>query len=362
MRVQYSYDIFVQQRFGGVGRYFADLVADLEAMGVEVSVAVPVMRYREMPTLRGHPPRVIRQSLDRRGASLPLSVLARVAELWRISTTDRVSPPNVFHWTNFSKRTVRVRCPQVVTVYDMIHEDYPDLYPNPRYSEAKRHRIMNADAIIAISHYTAERLASWYPGVADRIRVIHLGIASSATTAASHACGNYVLYVGSRERHKNFRVALEAYARSELPALGIGLRLFGGPPVNPIERQHMESLKVTQHVTWTTGNREDLMGAYAQAFCLVYPSLAEGFGLPPLEAMAAGCPVVASTGGSIPEVVGLAGLMFEPESVAECAERLNSLAATDLRNELSSKGKQRATQLSSVVCAQQTLALYRELM
>lgn len=257
---------------------------------------------------------------------------------------------------------MRVRSPHVVTVYDMIHEDFPQLYPNQRYSEAKRHRIMHADAIVAISQYTAQRLVSWYPGVSDRVRVIHLGIAPTVVKAPAQARGHYVLYVGSRSRHKNFHVALDAYARSRLPLQGIGLKLFGGPPITLTEHQHMESLKVTQHVTWTSGNREALMSAYAEAFCLVYPSLAEGFGLPPLEAMATGCPVVASTGGSIPEVVGDAALMFNPEDVDQCAAHLASLMTVARRNELITKGRSRATQMNTRVCAETSLALYRELL
>lgn len=122
------------------------------------------------------------------------------------------------------------------------------------------------------------------------------------------------------------------------------------------------SLGVVNRVETCEGNDAMLANLYTYASAFAYPSLCEGFGIPPLEAMYYGCPVVASNVSSIPEVVGDAGLYFDPMSVDDISEKLQSvLSDTQLRALLISRGKKRVQEFSWEKCTAETLKVYERL-
>ena len=122
--------------------------------------------------------------------------------------------------------------------------------------------------------------------------------------------------MGNRGGYKNFSTLLQAYGNSPI-LREFELIAFGGHPLLPDEKNQITQLGITDKVRFTSGSDQELAARYRAATAFIFPSTYEGFGLPPLEAMSHGCPVVCSNGGSIPEVVGDAGVYFDPNSAEE---------------------------------------------
>lgn len=358
--IKFSPEIFTQQAFGGVGRYFTDLAIDLVYLKQKINISAPIFRYREAVEIPMSSPRILHPKLNFKGAGRALTKVAGLDEA-RKAILGSATNPSVYHWTNYSARKSRLNCPEVLTVYDMIHEDYPHFFKETSYSLAKSTRIKKADALIAISNYTAQRLTHYFPEASSKIRVIHLGVRSVHPRQKPLTSEPFILYLGTRNKHKNFPTALKAYAMSKLPSAGIRLVAFGGGHFKSEESALIDKLGITGLVFAESGSRSDVEGLLGNAFGLIYPSIAEGFGLPPLEAMSFGCPVVASDSSSIPEVVGESALLFDPYDFEEAASHLDALLQDDLWLSLSLRGLSRAADFTTIRCAEQTLDLYREL-
>jgi glycosyltransferase involved in cell wall biosynthesis len=197
--------------------------------------------------------------------------------------------------------------------------------------------------------------------------VVHLGFDSPQTQvipAEPLLDGPYLLHVGIRSGYKNFQRLLEAYANS--PALHEQYRLvcFGGGKFSPAEERQRKTLDLAEdRLVWMGGSDRVLMQLYRHAAAFVYPSLYEGFGIPPLEAMAHDCPVICSTGGSISEVVGNAGEFFDPLDTAAIAQAIENVAGSQERaTELRALGRQRITRFTWEQCASGTHTVYSALL
>jgi glycosyltransferase involved in cell wall biosynthesis len=170
----------------------------------------------------------------------------------------------------------------------------------------------------------------------------------------------YVLYVGDRGGYKNFTAVLQALHISTRMN-DVQLLCYGGGGMQPEEWALIDGLKLPRNrITHCSGDDSLLAALYANALCLVYPSLYEGFGLPPLEAMNCGCPVVCSTGGSLREVTGQACASFDPaDNQALCAALESVVLSESRRTELKAQGHVQAQRFSWDRCAAETLAVYR---
>lgn len=136
---------------------------------------------------------------------------------------------------------------------------------------------------------------------------------------------------------------------------------FGGHPFLPGEQEEINRLGVACRVRFESGSDRKLAARYRSAAAFIYPSMYEGFGLPPLEAMNHGCPVVCSKAGPIPEVVGEAGVYFDPNSSEELRTSLERVVTTkELQADLRARGYARINQFSWDRCAAQTAQIYRE--
>jgi glycosyltransferase involved in cell wall biosynthesis len=253
---------------------------------------------------------------------------------------------------------------RVLTVHDMTYELFPGKFsPADPVILDKRTSIDRADAIIAVSMSTKNDLVRLCGIPPQRVTVIYHGN-SLTVTPRGHAPANgpYVLYVGQRVPHKNFPALLNAYCRSSRVNKECDLVCFGGDPFSGEEKQLLARHGLLGRAHQVCGSDEQLAACYSRASLLVYPSLYEGFGLPLIEAMHYGCPVVASNVSSLPEVGAGAGLYFDPNNTADLIDKMEQvLFDSSQRRVMIERGHVREKQFTWDACASQTLALYNSL-
>jgi glycosyltransferase involved in cell wall biosynthesis len=201
-------------------------------------------------------------------------------------------------------------------------------------------------------------------GIGSQFRLLPPGLVQEHLAARFGISWPYILYVGAFTQRKNIARALQAFARivNSFPALHF---VLAGPQTwkqTPVESL-VESLSIQERF-FVTGpiNESDLPVLYNGAELFIFPSLYEGFGLPPLEAMACGAPVIAARAGALPEVMADAGMLVPPGEPAALADALERISAdAGLRADLAARGRERCRAFSWEATARRTAAVYREL-
>ncbi len=247
-----------------------------------------------------------------------------------------------------------LRIPTAITLHDTQHVDRPEHFPRAErllrklwYDRAAR----QAGAVIVPSAFVRERAVAGLRLEQRRVRVIHHGIDHDRFRPSAETREPFLLYPARPWPHKNHARLLEAFAllRRERPELrlvltGVGTERLAGP----------EGVDARGAVPG-----DELVSLYRRASCLVFPSLYEGFGAPPLEAMACGTPVAAARAGSLPEVCGDAAVLFDPQDPAAIAAGVEEALARSA--ELSAAGPSHAATFTWEASARAHVAVYRSL-
>lgn len=255
--------------------------------------------------------------------------------------------------------------PIVTTVHDLIHERFPNLFSSAS-DEAlrarKRKSINSSSVIIAVSESTKEDLTGYYGVSPERVKVIHLAAGSTFQQQLNDEVAirerPYLLYVGNRGHYKNASLLLEAYARWHGNS-DVDLLMVGPPPTSK-EVTLVNDLSVAGRVGFISdaGDRT-LATMYLQAIALVYPSLYEGFGIPLVEAMSSGCPIIASRIPSSVEVAGDAAIYFDPDNGETLLQALDEVMDTAARQALAQRGRLRGESFSWEKAARELALAYR---
>jgi glycosyltransferase involved in cell wall biosynthesis len=284
---------------------------------------------------------------------------------------------HVFHGPSFSLPQ-RIQIASVVTVHDLAFLSHPEWYPKPfvrHLSQVLDESLAVADWVIAVSDCTRRDLVRKYPELSSRIERIYEASPEGFGNDVSReriavakerygGQGGFVLSVGVQQRRKNALRLVRAFAKArEKSGLRQRLVLVGGkecedPDLVPaITSAGLESIvQLTPYLP-----QRDLEELYSACDLFVYPSLFEGFGLPVLEAMACGAPVLTSNAGSLPEVAGEAARTFHPEDLDLLAASLGELLLDpSLREKLASLSRRRCEQFSWTKAAEETLGTYRK--
>ena len=274
--------------------------------------------------------------------------------------------PDVVHETYYAASpTYRGKAIRALTVFDMIHELWPESFSaSDHTARLKRCAVERADRILCISENTKRDLLRALPVDERKVSVTHLGFdrLSPGKLVARDIVGDapYVLYVGVRNQYKNFLGFARAFAGSRQLTGNFRIVCFGGGDVNAKERAVLRSLGLPDSkVVHVAGGDEVLAAIYSGAAAFVYPSLYEGFGIPPLEAMSLDCPVVASNMSSIPEVCGDAVEYFDPhdtDSICAAIERVTD--SRERSRELIALGRKRCEMFTWDRCAKDTIDAY----
>jgi glycosyltransferase involved in cell wall biosynthesis len=253
----------------------------------------------------------------------------------------------------------------VVTVHDLTHFQFPEHFGRHRAGLAfrlLRRAVHRAGHLIAVSQATRQALTALIPEAEGKTTVIHHGVAEPfsplpaaaiETFKRTHHLGAFFLYVGSTKPHKNLLRVLQAFrhvktrlAQMELVLIGVASSALSGA---------LEGVRTVPNVS-----DAELIRWYNAAECLVFPSLNEGFGLPALEAMACGTPVIGSNIDALTEVTGDSGLLVNPWDVEALAQAMQKLVSNRvLRHHLRQQGLQRAKAFTWANAAEKTLQVYR---
>jgi glycosyltransferase involved in cell wall biosynthesis len=276
--------------------------------------------------------------------------------------------PDLVHETYYSRwRSGPSSVPSVVTVYDMIHELFPkDFSPRDKTSYVKRKAIERADHVICISESTRRDLLSLLDVAESKVSTVHLGFERFSSGPDSNELSTakpYILYVGARGVYKNFFGLLKAVASSSRLRQDFDVIAFGGGAFSDSELADISGLGFNDGQVMQVGGDDFVLGTlYKQARAFVYPSLYEGFGLPPLEAMAQSCPVISSNTSSMPEVVGNAAVFFDPAITEDMKSAIERVVYDDeLCAVLARAGHRRLDDFSWQQCAQKTASIYQSL-
>ncbi len=368
MRVLYDHQMFALQKIGGISRIFMEL-----ARRVSAQPDAAVYWYRgyhldeyDPSEFRGRlarywsferPPigtsRWPRERINQHGLRWFARTIWGGVDIYHPSYFDPGVLPLV--------KTRKV----AVTVYDMILErTMADLERFRPSMEGKRALVERADVIFVISEYTRNDLVDLL-GVDPRKTVLaypasDLARVTAAPLPAELTGKPYLLHVGPRSKYKNFEVVQEAFARSDRLRRDLHVVCLGGPVFQEPELQFFARHGLTDRFIHLTGDDAVLKALYQHAAAFVCPSRYEGFGIPALEAMETGCPVICCPVSSVPEVVGDAALFFDPDAPDALVDRLEVLLDDSvLRADLVARGRQRATLFSWDRMVDSTLAGYR---
>ena len=254
--------------------------------------------------------------------------------------------------------------PFVLTVYDMIHEQFPQYFE--AYDNTVNEKLLlmeKATKIIAVSQNTKKDIIKIYPHIdASKIEVIYHGNSIKVNAGAKpNLPSNYILFVGVRANYKNFTFFVHAITELLKNDSSLHVVCAGGGKFNNEEISLIKSLGFENQILHKTFEENELGTFYQKAKCFVFPSMYEGFGIPVLESMACGCPIVLAKHSSFPEVAGDAGFYFDLNSSEDLKNKINQLLTDEnLRKEYSEKGLVQAQKFNWDNAAEQCFELYKK--
>lgn len=281
--------------------------------------------------------------------------------------------------TPYLKVPIFLACKLIVIINDLIpllFPEYQKLKSFPRriyFKNLGRQAARRADKIVTISHHSKKDILEVFQIPEEKIRVIYLSVEDKYQPVAANlekvACKygirkKFIFYFGNFNPHKNVKTLIQTYYSLPDEVKSEYLLVLGGRRDRycmELERM-VRHLKIVEKVVFTGFiAEEDLPSIYSAASLFAFPSFYEGFGLPPLEAMACGTPLITSNTTSLPEVVGEAGILVDPYKVDEIkAAIVKVLTDSKLRNDLIEKGLERSKQFTPEKTTDQILEIFAE--
>ena len=276
-----------------------------------------------------------------------------------VSPKIKSESPFIFH-SSYFRICNSPNARNVTTVHDFIYEQGKPTLKQKFRIWLNYRAIKRSDAIVCISENTKKDLLRFIPTIdQDKIKVIYNGVSDEyfqLSASPYPKYNNYVLFVGGRQGYKNFDFVVKALAQTQFNLL------VCGSAFNNVEIDLLNRYLPNRYEIKCYPSVEELNKLYNSVFCLVYPSSYEGFGLPILEAQKAGCPVIALSSSSIPEIIGDDALLMNELSQTCFNSKLDLIKDNSVRQRVVELGKINATRFSWSKMASEYLRLYKDLL
>ena len=343
MNIKLDSIILGMQRFGGVSKYWSRLVAGVSSAYPESKNIMPMNSFNH-------------ESGDNFvNERVPVSIS-------RYLPVRNVNKNEIFHTSYYRWPITKCRA-YVVTVYDFTYEKFSNSFQKYVHSLQKFESIRRADSIICISESTKKDLLHYCKGInPQNIHVVHLGIEHDEFYCTKNISDykkhdNHVLFVGRRDGYKRFDLAVEAVSRIQTLSLSIVGQKLTDNEIGLLENRLHRRWKCYEDV-----DSNKLRELYGSSFAFIFPSDYEGFGLPLIESMACGCPVVSSSLSSLPEVGGSAALYAPNQDYQSYFNQLQSLIdSEELRPDMIALGLLRAKEFTWRKTVLETIKIYSSL-
>jgi glycosyltransferase involved in cell wall biosynthesis len=362
-KIAFDHQIFQAQKYGGVSRYYANLAKNFISEKIDIKIFAPLhqnVHLKDISLNNNLYLNTILPKTDRIISLINQRIVNSKLKYWQ---------PKLIHQTYYSnsKYDFDFNPTIITTIHDMIHEKYPLYFPaNNRTIQNKKISINNAHHLICVSESTKNDLMNIYNISEDKISVVHHGFELNQDNIDydDKIIFNkpYLLYVGNRDGYKNFHFFIKSISYSKKIMSDFDIIAFGGGKFDKTELIFFKDLGFkNDQLLQMSGNDSLLNYLYRNATAFIYPSLYEGFGLPPLEAMANNCPVVSSNTSSIPEVIGDAGMYFDPRISENIVDSIETVIYSESKREmLINSGKERLKFFSWKQCAINTAHVYKK--
>jgi glycosyltransferase involved in cell wall biosynthesis len=370
MKILLDPQTYNEQKFGGISRYYTELYLELNKIN-GVTVTCPIaysdnLHLKEAGLFQGFKNVIYESPLIPKFLRKKILKKTKRKNIRNTKKALRAQDFDIFvptYYTPYFLDPIGDK-PFVLTVYDMIHEIFPQYFTRDLFTSKNKKLLMEkATKIIAISESTKQDIIKIYPHIdASKIEVVYLSHSiKTGDTAKLDLPKNYILFVGNRSIYKNFIFFLNAVA----PLLKANPDLYvvaaGGNKFNADEQQLIKELGVSKQLIQQNFEDNQLASYYSNAKCFVFASEYEGFGIPVLESMACGCPVVLANHSSFPEVAGDAGVYFELNNAEDLKNKVASLVENEaLRSEYSRKGLEQVQKFNWKRTAEECLKVYQK--
>ena len=362
MQILYDYKIFIRQNHGGISRYFCNLYTEINKLNkIDINICSLMHQNTALKEIKTNSFNFYMPKLTNKDYTIMKIINANFLKVY-----SSLYPPNIIHETFYSNETSNKKVKVCLTVFDLIDEIFYAKDPlKINAFKEKKESIIRADHIICISKQTKNDLIKFYKVPEEKISITYLAAEKHFFQKEYTQQFNFpfILFVGGRGGYKNFLNLVKAYMQSSYLKKNFYIVCFGGGPCFREEMETYIQLGIKEKsIIFVNGNDEYLKNLYKSAEALVYPSLYEGFGIPPLEAMACGCPVISSNKGSLKEVIGNASQLIDPKCPEEISKNIEKvLFSTSLKKKLVQKGIFRAKKFSWETCGNETLEIYNKL-
>lgn len=366
IRVLYDHQIFAMQKFGGISRYFVELIKQFEhtdSVFTMISIKYSDNYYLKDINISTEQLKILKNNKFEKQIMYGLNIIPSIHQV--SENNFDIFHPTYYgsYYSNFIKRK-----PIVLTVHDLTHEKYPHFFSKPeRNSQMKRKSFELANRIIAISENTKQDIVNYFGIDPMKIDVIYHGNSLKSKFEILKKEEDvfeelrYLLFVGVRGGYKNFSYLIDAIAPILRKDDSLKIICAGGGELNAEEIAQAYSLGINNKIIQIKVTDNELIKLYKNAIAFVFPSLYEGFGMPILEAMDCGCPIILSNTSSFPEIAGAAGEYFDPfeeESIRTSVEKV--IYNEEYRKILKKLGNDRAKLFSWEDSANKTQEVYKK--
>ncbi|AMR32933.1 hypothetical protein A0256_16660 [Mucilaginibacter sp. PAMC 26640] len=357
--------VFQIQKFGGASTYWKELLSNFVKLN-GVNIILQSARKEDL----NHDGRIICDLVESFNVNLLIEDTIPVSLLRYLPLTRRLPPKSLYH-NSYYRTCLQKNVVNIFTVHDFTHKrGLASKFPRKLiHIGLTALGLKNADGIICISQSTKNDLLHYYPHIReDKIRVIYHGVSDVFSPLRNYTgakifndqlnlAEQYVLFVGKRAGYKKFEIIPEALLKHK----HLKLVIVGGGDIKQQEWASLNAALPGRFIHLNGVNNEQLNVLYNYAHCLVYTSVYEGFGIPVLEAMKAGCPVITNRLSSLGEISGDAALFINDVTAASLDQKLTEINTPEMRQQLIAKGLERSRLFTWEKCSAETLNFYKEI-